>query len=115
MMFLLVISQLLAWLNAMNSDNLTVYNEGNYTRIEVDSCYVEALEYGQDSVLVVQTACAPICSSVVRVYNGSGTTIRTVDAPFDNAIFPLATIDNGELRWQDNTNDILDEQEKRSR
>lgn len=74
--------------------------EGNYERIALtDSTTLEV--YKGDSIFVVFTACAPQCSSRVRVYNKEWQLIQNVEPPFPS-IFPLATVENGRIIWKDN-------------
>ena len=54
-----------------------------------------------DSILVIHTVCAPICSSHVRVYNKEWEEIGVLKAPF-RSIFPEAYIEDGKLLWRDN-------------
>ena len=54
-----------------------------------------------DSVVVVHTVCAPICSSHVRVYNKEWKEIGILKAPFRSP-FPEAYIEDGKLLWRDN-------------
>ena len=54
-----------------------------------------------DSILVIHTVCAPICSSHVRVYNKEWKEIGLLKAPF-RSIFPEAYVEDGKLLWRDN-------------
>ena len=54
-----------------------------------------------DSILVIHTVCAPICSSHVRVYNKEWEEIGVLKAPF-RSIFPEADVEDGKLLWRDN-------------
>lgn len=72
----------------------------------------DSLQTG-DSLLVITTACAPICSSVVQVYSAAGEYLGQLMPPAKEAVFPEAYIENGRLLWRDNTDAILDEDEKR--
>ena len=54
-----------------------------------------------DSILVIHTVCAPICSSHVRVYSKEWEEIGVLKAPF-RSIFPEAYIEDGKLLWRDN-------------
>ena len=54
-----------------------------------------------DSILVIHTICAPICSSHVRVYNKEWQYLGALKAPFKSA-FPEAYIENNKLIWRDN-------------
>ena len=54
-----------------------------------------------DSVIVIHTVCAPICSSHVRVYNKEWQYLGVLKAPFKSA-FPEAYIENNKLLWRDN-------------
>ena len=49
-----------------------------------------------DSILVIHTVCAPICSSHVRVYNKEWEEIGVLKAPF-RSIFPEAYVEDGKL------------------
>lgn len=87
--------------------------DDHYTRLQMaDSCYLDIVDY-TDSLLVVRTVCAPVCSSVAAVYNKSGLVLHTILPP-TNAIFPEAYIENGILLWRDNTTEILDDTERKS-
>lgn len=75
-------------------------------------------DYG-DSILVVQTICAPICSSCARIYNKEGEVIRRIESPYPDATFPEAHLEymNNDstgtplIVWTDNTPQILDKEE----
>ena len=57
--------------------------------------------YTHDSILVIHTVCAPICSSHVRIYNKEWEEIGLLKAPF-RSIFPEAYVEDGKLLWRDN-------------
>lgn len=67
-----------------------------------------------DSLLVVRTVCAPVCSSAAAVYTPSGQLLHPI-FPAPHSVFPEAHIVNGTVVWQDNTADILDDTEKKQR
>ena len=54
-----------------------------------------------DSIVVVHTVCAPICSSCVRVYNKEWQFLGNLTPPI-KTIFPEAYIEDGKLLWRDN-------------
>ncbi|MBQ8386339.1 MAG: DUF3256 family protein [Paludibacteraceae bacterium] len=54
-----------------------------------------------DSIIVIHTVCAPICSSHVRVYNKEWQYLGVLKAPFKSA-FPEAYIENNKILWRDN-------------
>lgn len=54
-----------------------------------------------DSIIVIHTVCAPICSSHARVYNKEGDLIRVLKAPF-RSVFPEAYIEDNKVLWRDN-------------
>ncbi|MBR6508249.1 MAG: hypothetical protein IKT19_01850 [Paludibacteraceae bacterium] len=112
---LLYIPYIVAMLTAMQAPPVQQVNDGNYQRyVTQDSCVIEVLDYGKKA-LVVQTVCAPICSSSARMYNTkSNKLIREIKPPFEG-VFPYAWIENGTLHWQDNTTEMLDEQEKNNK
>ena len=54
-----------------------------------------------DSIVVIHTVCAPLCSSHVRVYNKEWKEIGVVKVPFQSP-FPEAYVEDGKLLWRDN-------------
>lgn len=54
-----------------------------------------------DSIIVIHTVCAPICSSHARIYNKEWQEIGILRPPFIS-IFPEAYIEDGKLYWRDN-------------
>ena len=54
-----------------------------------------------DSILVIHTVCAPICSSCARVYNKEWQFLGNITPPIHTA-FPEAYIEDGKLLWRDN-------------
>ena len=67
-----------------------------------------------DSLLVIQTVCEPICSSRACVFSKEGTLLRTLQPPFEKAIFPEAYLGpDSTVLWRDNTNLLLDDEEKK--
>lgn len=54
-----------------------------------------------DSIVVIHTVCAPLCSSHVRVYNKEWKEIGVLKAPFQSP-FPEAYIEDGKILWRDN-------------
>jgi hypothetical protein len=54
-----------------------------------------------DSIVVVHTVCAPICSSCVRVYNKEWQFLGNLTPPIKTA-FPEAYIEECKLLWRDN-------------
>lgn len=108
---LLYIPEIIATLWLMDVRPIEV-KQDNYTRYLLqDSCVVEVIEYA-DSALVVETVCAPICSSRARIYSKENKILREIQ-PTCGGVFPYAWIENGILRWRDNTDEMLDEHEKR--
>ena len=56
---------------------------------------------GSDSIVVIHTVCAPICSSCARVYNKEWQFLGNMTPPIQTA-FPEAYIEDGKLLWRDN-------------
>lgn len=110
---LLYIPSIIAMLTTMQAPPKQVVNDGNYQRyLTQDSCIIEVLDYGK-TALVVHTVCAPICSSTARLYNTkTNKVVRDILPPFD-AVFPYAWIESNQLHWQDNTSELLDDQERK--
>lgn len=59
--------------------------------------------YCGDSIIIIHTVCAPICSSRARIFNKDWQEIGILRAPF-NSIFPEAYIQDGKVLWRDNDN-----------
>ena len=109
--FLSYIPPIIMMLTAMDAVPTNEVATDNYQRyLTKDSSIIEVLDYG-DSALVVQTVCAPICSSTARVYKNNDV-IRTIK-PTVNGVFPYAWIEDGKLYWRDNTVEMLDDEEKK--
>jgi hypothetical protein len=54
-----------------------------------------------DSIIVIHTICAPICSSCARVYNKEWKFLGNMTPPI-KTVFPEAYIEEGKLLWRDN-------------
>ena len=54
-----------------------------------------------DSVVIIHTLCAPICSSCMCVYNKDWHFLGTITPPIKTT-FPEAYIQDGKLLWRDN-------------
>ncbi len=100
-LFLSISISLLAHLFQLGGNPHVVYQEGPYERVALTDSTTLEVYRGEDSILVVMTACAPQCSSCARIYNKEWQLIETVTPPF-TSIFPLATIENGRIIWKDN-------------
>ena len=97
-----VLEQIIADVQAVGGSPEVEIEEGAYAKVRLaDSCYLETFHY-DDSILLVQTVCAPLCSSVARMYDIHWTLLHPVPAP-DAYTLPQAFInENGTLRWQEN-------------
>ena len=90
------------------SVGLHAQDEAPYTTFSRDT-----LVLSEDSILIIATVCAPICSSYVMVENAKGEETGEIPSPFKDAVVPEAYIENGKILWRDNTYLLLDEDEKR--
>ena len=52
--------------------------------------------------IVIQTVCAPVCSSIVYMYDADGSRIRTVLPP-SHLTFAEAYMEGDSIKWTDNT------------
>lgn len=96
----------------MDGSPKVLVESNHYMKFEVaDKCYWELVYYAQDSILFVQTVCSPICSSVAGIYTGDGRLIHTVPSPAEY-VLPVAQIQNNQLVWADNVDEMLDDVEK---
>ena len=111
--FILYIPPIIAMLSAMDAQPLRKVEEGNYQQyVTKDSCTIEVLDFGK-TALVVQTVCAPICSSHAFIYNTKKDKLVREIKPAVQGVFPYAWIENGTLHWRDNTAEMLDDEEKK--
>ena len=106
-MMLFYITKLMVVLNQLGTD-VQIFQQGPHTVYSIsENAIVETYEYESDSTLVIETVCAPICSSRARVYNKEWLLLHSYDTPAD-AIFPEAKVDSlGHLIWQDNSGQLL--------
>ena len=97
-----VLAQIIADVQALGGTPEVVVEEDTYCKVRLaDSCYIETYNYG-DSILLVQTVCAPLCSSMAQMYDSRWTLLHPIPAP-DAYTLPQAFIDsNGAIRWQEN-------------
>ena len=97
-----VLERIIADVQALGGSPEVVIEQGAYAKVRLaDSCYLETYHYG-DSILLVQTVCAPLCSSVARMYDSQWTLLHPVPAP-EAYTLPQAFInENGTIRWQEN-------------
>lgn len=118
--FLLIIASM-AWADPVKQLMSFVQNLGGSPEITeetddhvhirmADSCYYD-IHMAQDTIVVIQTACAPICSSCVRVYNKEWEELHQL-WPTVSGIFPEAAYRDGQVYWTDNTAMYLDEEER---
>ena len=107
LMLLFYITKLIIALNQLGTD-VEIQQEGPHTVYTIsENAFIETYEYESDSTLVIETVCAPICSSRARVYNKEWLLLHSYDTPAD-AIFPEAKVDSlGHLMWQDNSSLLL--------
>ncbi len=64
-----------------------------------------------DSIYLIQTVCAPICSSTVRLYDKDWNLLTNIQAPIQGT-FIEAIIEKDSIVYKDNTPELLDENEK---
>ncbi len=110
---LLYIPEIIALMIAMAPEHVTKTEDEFYVHYDLPNGYIDVFESpASDSVMVLETVCAPACSSSVRIYNKvSNALIQTIQ-PTCKGIFPYAWVENGELKWRDNTFEILDDEEQ---
>ena len=110
--FILFIGNLISRLTYLGGQPRTVVQTERYSKIQLtDECYWETLRYGSDSVLVIQTVCSPVCSSVANLYTADGKLIHPIKSP-SNYVFPFASIEDGRVTWSDHLSELLDDTEK---
>ena len=97
-----VLAQIIADVQALGGTPEVVVEEDTYCKVRVAaSCYLETYHYG-DSILLVQTVCAPLCSSVAQMYDSDWTLLHPIAAPADYTLPQAFIAPNGTIRWQEN-------------
>jgi len=83
--------------------DLQMSSYGQVTRFTLaEESYIDLYYYPTgDSVLLIRTQCAPLCSSFVRVYDTSWKLIRNIPTPA-NMVLPEAYVQDGKLLWREN-------------
>ncbi len=66
-----------------------------------------------DTITFIQTACAPVCASVVKQYDAAWHYLQTI-TPSIQGIFVEAMLQDGTIVYKDNTPELLDEDEKKA-
>ena len=107
------IAELIMTMVSLGGDPQVLAEQGPYIYIRMaDSCYVEGYNYG-DSAVVVETVCAPLCASYVRVYNTEGIPLRDIPYPPDGMLHAAHIDSIGAVHWTNTTSSLLDESEWR--
>lgn len=105
------VKQLMSFVQNLGGSPEITEETDDHVRIRMaDSCYYD-IHMAQDTIVVIQTACAPICSSCVRVYNKEWEELHQL-WPTVSGIFPEAAYRDGQVYWTDNTAMYLDEEER---
>lgn len=83
--------------------DLNIRQHGETTRfLLADSSYIDVYYYEPgDSILLIRTQCAPLCSSFARIYKDDWSLIRAIPTP-RNMVLPEAYVENGVLLWREN-------------
>ena len=97
-----VVERIIADVQALGGTPEVVVEEDTYCKVRLaDSCYIETYNYG-DSILLVQTVCAPLCSSVAQMYDSDWTLLHPIAAPAEYTLPQAFIMPNGTIRWQEN-------------
>ncbi len=98
--------------NQFNGKSTLIQQTANTLRIHI----ADGIEYDlltqHDTITFIQTACAPICSSIVKQYTADWQYIRTITLPLPGT-FVEAQLQDGKIIYHDNTPALLDENEKK--
>lgn len=107
------IAELMASIVSLGGSPTVLEENGPYARYQMaDSCYIESYSY-IDSVLIVETVCAPICASHARVINNEGITLRDIPYPTTGMLHEAHIDSVGKLSWTDYTDLLLDDSERK--
>ncbi len=84
----------------------------NYLSLAVADGFTIELLSDSASYYLIQTACAPICSSIVKQYVANWIFVEEVK-PEKPTVFQKATVEDGKIVWIDETPLLLDDEEKK--
>lgn len=105
------VKSVMSFIEDLNGTPVITEETDDHVRIRMaDSCYYD-IHMAQDTIVVIQTACAPICSSCVRVYNKEWELQHQL-WPTESGIFLEAAYRDGKVYWTDNTAMYLDDEER---
>ncbi len=84
----------------------------NYISVSISEGFTIELLTDSEGYYLIQTACAPICSSIVKRYTGNWVFLQQT-VPEKVAAFMKAEVREGKIVWADQTPLLLDEEEKK--
>lgn len=87
-------------------------SQENYLTCSVAEGVNYTLLLQADTIVFVQTVCAPLCASQVARYVANWIFIDHI-RPASQVLFPLAEVKDGRIYWSDQTPLLLDEEEKK--
>lgn len=110
------IEGMMDFVRSLHGNPTIVEQTDDHMRVRMaDSCYYDLYTPVEaDTIVLIQTVCAPICSSCVRVYSKEWKALHNL-LPTCGGIFPEAKFVDGHILWTDNTPLFLDEEENKKR
>ena len=85
----------------------------SYLNMQVADGFTIEILTDSTGFYLIQTACAPICSSIIKRYIANWLYVEEIK-PQEKAMFMKAEVQNGDIVWSDQTPLLLDEEEKKN-
>lgn len=97
--------------NVYDGKSCVINKTDKYIKVHVADGFTMELIADTTSFYLIQTACAPICSSIVKHYFDYWQYIGEIK-PDEDGLFMQAIVVDNQINWEDQTPLMLDEQEK---
>ncbi len=98
--------------NRLNGKSAVIERTEQALRVHIADGVEYSLLVQNDTINFIQTVCAPVCASIVKQYTSDWQYLQTV-APTIQGVFVEAKLQDGTIIYQDNTPELLDEDEKK--
>lgn len=98
--------------NIFGGKSIVLSKTDNCLELQVADGFTMTLLADSASFLLIQTACAPLCSSIVKRYVANWIYVEELK-PEKQCMLPRAEVIDGRISWSDQTLLLLDEEEKK--
>ncbi|MBR1809166.1 MAG: DUF3256 family protein [Paludibacteraceae bacterium] len=98
--------------NIFGGKSIVLSKADNCLELQVADGFTMTILADSASFLLIQTACAPLCSSIVKRYVANWIYVEELK-PDKQCMLPKAEVIDGRLSWSDQTPLLLDDEEKK--